>query len=84
MKRAYSTPDIVFDSFSLSSSIAGPCGYDTNTQNQNTCAVIFGNRRVFTSAVPGCAAAGGKIVDSGIYNGICYHVPVNGFNVFNS
>lgn len=84
MKREYSTPDIVFDSFSLSNSIAGPCSYDTNTQNQNTCAVIIGNRRVFTSAVLGYKVEGGYVVDSGIYNGICYHVPVNGFNVFNS
>ena len=84
MKRAYSTPDIVFDSFSLSSSIAGPCSYDTNTQNQNTCAVIIGNRKVFTSAVLGCRLEDSTVVDSGIYNGICYHVPVNGFNVFNS
>lgn len=82
MKKTYQKPDIEFDSFSLSSSIAGPCAFDTNTQSQNVCSVDFGKYEVFTSQVNGCE--GKVIADSGIYNGFCYHVPTNDKNVFMS
>ena len=82
MKRAYQKPDIMFDSFSLSSTIAGSCSFDTNTKSQGDCHVMFGELKVFTSKVTGCK--GGVIVDSGQFNGLCYHVPTNDKNIFMS
>lgn len=84
MKKGYTKPDILFESFSLSSTIAGSCGVDTNTHSQNLCYVEFGNLKVFTSKVQGCVNAEGpkKIVDSGVFAGVCYHVPTDGNNAF--
>lgn len=82
MKKTYQKPDIHFDSFSLSNSIAGSCEFDTDTKSQGLCSIQFGDYKVFTSKVAGCK--GGIIVDSGQFNGICYHVPTNDKNVFNS
>lgn len=83
MKREYSRPEILFDSFQLCTTIAGSCEFDTETKSQGDCYVDFGEYKVFTSQVAGCRRYG-MIVDSGIFNGYCYHVPVNGQNVFNS
>lgn len=85
--KKYSTPDIVFESFSLSTSIAGNCGYKTDIKSQGDCYVQFGAVKVFTSQVGGCLSNvgnGGVIIDSGVFNGLCYHVPTNGNNVFMS
>lgn len=43
---------------------------------------MFGELKVFTSKVTGCQ--GGVIVDSGQFNGLCYHVPTNDKNIFMS
>lgn len=83
MKKTYSQPDIVFESFSLATSITAQCAFQTNLQTQGTCFVQFGAFRVFTTEVSGC-------VDNGIaipgdeFNGFCYHVPTNGTNIFMS
>lgn len=82
MKKEYQKPDILFDSFSLSSTIAGSCSFDTNTKSQGDCGVMFGELKVFTSKVTGCRD--GVIVDSGQFNGLCYHVPTNDKNIFMS
>lgn len=82
MKKIYSKPDIVFESFSLCTSIAGPCGIKTWTPVHGTCAFDFAGETVFTSSVSGCQ--GHTIVDSGEYNGICYHVPAGSNGLFNS
>ena len=82
MKKEYQKPDILCDIFSLSSTIAGSCSFDTNTMSQGNCGVQFGELKVFTSQVQGCK--GGVIVDSGQFNGLCYHVPTNDKNIFMS
>lgn len=82
MKKAYSAPDIVFESFSLCVSIAscdviekgatkGSCGYKWDAET-----------KLFTTTLEGCTDL---IEDgSGDWNGICYHVPTSDKDVFGS
>lgn len=82
MKKFYTKPDIVFEDFSLSTSIAGACETVLSTPTSGTCAVQFGRLMVFTDQVSGCAK---KVVDgSEDYNKLCYHVPTEANNVFTS
>ena len=42
MKKEYKKPELLFDSFELSVSIAGGCGNPTQTPSQNQCGLDFG------------------------------------------
>lgn len=82
MKRKYSRPDIIFEDFSLSTSIASGCGEKTNTHSQNTCGLDFGpGGTVFTQDVSGCIF---KVGDNGEFDGLCYHVFCDESRLFNS
>lgn len=81
MKKQYSQPDIYFENFSLSTSIAA-CGVRVGTVNNGECGLPYGNRIVFTHDVVGCAM---KVEDgSPQFNGLCYHVPIDANALFNS
>ena len=83
MKKTYSQPDILFESFSLCSSIAAGCAHNITTQYNGTCAVMFGDKAVFTESVGDICAV--KVADgSPIFNGLCYHVPTDMNSIFNS
>lgn len=87
MKKVYSQPDILFESFSLYSSIAsGDCGVKITTQYDGECGLPYGDKVVFTDAVAGCLKPGSIIVsdENAIFNGLCYHVPIGNLNLFNS
>lgn len=79
MKRNYTKPDIAFESFALSTSIAA-CPVKIETSNGGQCGLLMDDVFIFTMGIVGCEA---QIPDDGS-NGICYHVPVDGFNLFNS
>lgn len=84
MKKIYEKPLIMFESFTLSTNIAGDCEKKTNTPNSGTCAWTytdeFGDSYVvFTNQVSAC----GTNKEDQVYNGICYHIP-EGDNLFNS
>lgn len=82
MKKTYSQPDILFENFSLSTSIAEVCAVVTHTPQDGTCGVMFGDRMVFIGNVDGCAI---KVADgSPVFNGLCYHVPIDTNALFNS
>lgn len=84
MKKTYSKPQIMFESFSLSTSIAGACGVKIDTQAAGTCGVDYGFMgTIFLPEVAGCSIVVGGIYD-GSFNGICYHVPTDSRNLFNS
>ena len=87
MKKAYSKPEIVFESFSLSTSIAtcrmeasfdaslgkwGCKGYKIETDD--------GNLVIFMSDYNGCQ----WVEADGDFNGICYDVPSDPLNLFGS
>ena len=82
MKKNYSKPDILFESFSLCSSIAAGCARPIRTQAEMQCALMAGNRAIFTDAVNACMF---KVMDgSAQFDGICYHIPTEYTNLFNS
>lgn len=82
MKRTYSKPDILFEDFSLSTSIAAGCETIIDGQSQYTCGLVWGRKTVFVQAATGCTT---KIIDGDPeYNGLCYHVPIETNNLFNS
>ena len=82
MNKTYTKPDIMFEDFSLSTSIADNCSVKMGTFHQWSCHVQFGTMKVFTSEVIGCRQPGCIVVDSGEFNGLCYHVPTNNKNIF--
>ena len=86
MKKEYIQPDVEFESFSMCNSIAMSCEVKKFTQSQGACAYQFGSRKVFTSDVTGCKRANGgyPIQDGSMGDGLCYHVPIDTNNLFNS
>lgn len=81
MKKEYSKPVVVFENFSLSTSIAANCEFKTNLLNaEEQCGYPIRGSVVFMTGIAGCK----RIEDDGDYNGVCYHVPHVDFNLFNS
>ena len=82
MKKVYSKPEIIFEDFTLSTSIAS-CDVQANSAIYQ-CAVEFvpGVGFLFDSTEYGC----NMLIEDGSedYNGICYHNPTPSNNVFNS
>ena len=84
MKKKYSRPDIAFESFSLSSSIAGNCEVKTDTKGGGECGYpLDGLGSIFLLNMGDCVV---KITDeqSLNFNGFCYHIPTENSNLFNS
>ena len=85
MKKAYSQPDILFESFALSENIASTstaCTRNNSGQYSGTCGFHWGGKIIFTHAASGCFT---KITDgSPAYDGICYMIPTNDNRLFNS
>lgn len=82
MKRNYSKPEIMFESFLSNTSIAGTCGYTVGLPTQGTCGVPGSapNMNIFSSSmtgIDGCQSWN----DSGIHDGHCYHAP-DGYPAF--
>lgn len=85
MKKIYSKPEIAFESFSLSTNIAGDCEVKTNLQGQNSCGMDFSGMKVFMQGMGGCSnIAVDNVGGDGEFNKICYHVPSGDNNLFNS
>lgn len=86
MKKAYMKPDIIFEDFTLSTSIAGSCEVPTSTPGARQCGLDFGAGVIFLDTMLGICTI--KVKDNGSgdgeHNGICYHVFSNGRNIFNS
>lgn len=78
MKKEYKKPELFFDSFELSESIAAVCEFKTG-HAQNVCAYYAGGRAIFVDGVIACET----ITQDG-YSGLCYHVPNETSNIFTS
>ena len=79
MKKAYIKPEIMFESFTLSASIAS-CEYKNGLQAQGHCG--YPNRTgkiIFTDSVSGCHYVVADNNDT-----LCYYVPNINNNIFNS
>jgi len=83
LKKNYSKPDILFESFALSVDIAGGCERIIDTHLGGQCAMeLVGLGNVFTNGVTECEM---KIEDgSEMVDYLCYHVPTADNNLFNS
>ena len=91
MKKAYVKPAIFFESFTLSTNIAGDCEMINGGPTKGTCAYeASGGIYVFTDKVTACGwypehmsgVAGGGTEDQ--WDGFCYHIPFDTKNLFNS
>ncbi|MBO5070134.1 MAG: hypothetical protein J6C37_07210 [Roseburia sp.] len=85
MRKKYKKPEIMFESFSLNTNIAGDCEVKTWTPNQGKCAYTYedeflGEVNLFIDDVYACTT---KDAD-GEYDGFCYHVPIESNTLFNS
>lgn len=82
MKKVYNKPEIMFDSFSMSTNIASNCGTITNLPSKDQCGYKpdRSNNIYFISTINHCAFT----EDDGEYNGICYHNPVTEDVLFSS
>lgn len=86
MKKAYNAPEILFESFSMSTNIAAGCETIIDNPSSGNCGLEFGDLVIFVGDFTGCKSNDGVVVegDDGNYNGICYHVPTGNNNLFNS
>ena len=83
MKKTYTTPKIVFESFVLSTNIAGDCEVKTWTPNSGTCAYPVKEDGITWNVFLDTVAACTTVQADGANNEFCYHVPY-GDNLFNS
>ena len=88
MKKAYSKPEIMFEDFSLSASIANGCDVRVTNQSQNTCGYeLRTGGTVFFTTVSGCYYTKDPTTHNDIIDGdygVCYHVPTDTSDLFNS
>ena len=79
-KKIYGKPEIVYEDFSLTATIAAACANSTNP-TYNVCGTKYPgvSETLFTGDIPGCDTK----VDDG-FGGICYHTPIDGTKLFNS
>ena len=81
MKKEYSKPNVIFEDFSLSTSVSLNCEVDVNFA-RGSCGRISVSPGVyiFTADMTGCTT-GYKREE---HNGVCYHNPTETNNMFNS
>ena len=81
MKKTYTKPEIMFEDFSLSTSIALACKYGAHHaeyacpyEDEDMMIIVFIDHSM------GCQ----DLVENGIYNGLCYHNPDDDTKIFAS
>lgn len=80
MKKAYVKPQVYFEDFQLSASIAAGCGSPSTVHAKDICAIDFpGVGKIFFDSIAACE----EHVEDG-YGSICYHNPEPTNNLFNS
>ena len=87
MKRTYSKPEIMFESFTLSTNIAGDCEQPFVTNiSKGVCAIeSTGGVSVFSGTINVCDHTPEDMKQpEDTWNGFCYHVPDGGPKLFNS
>ena len=80
MKKTYTKPEISFESFAMSTNIAGSCELDTKMPTADKlCGYPINGSVIFVEGTQ-CT----RYPSGGVYDGFCYHVPVEGKHLFNS
>lgn len=86
MKKLYSAPDILFESFTMSTNIAGQCeGEPVGNPSRGTCG-IPGSMPGFNLFSEGIVGTNGcqMITEDDPNDEFCYHAPSEYNNLFNS
>jgi hypothetical protein len=84
MKKEYKKPEIMFESFALSTNIAAcgfPATFAPNLGNACEAYQLRNGDIVFVTEFSGCVSVQAQ---NGDYNGVCYHVPTISLNLLNS
>lgn len=81
MKKTYVKPEVYFESFELSTSIATGCEYKTQHAINDCTYKITGGRNVFVDETTNC---NDLKVPGGTYGSVCYQVPAEASNLFTS
>lgn len=87
MKKMYYKPQVMFESFMLSTNIAGGCESIVGNPSKGTCALIgTGGINMFSGSITDCEYKPEDMgcADDVSLDGFCYHVPVTEKNLFNS
>ena len=79
MKKNYSKPEIMFESFTMSTNIAAGCQDKVETQSVGVCGIDFDGDMIFTAGVTLCK----EVVEDGT-GGFCYHNPSDTTAMFGS
>lgn len=83
MKKAYVKPQVYFEDFQLSASIATGCEHTTN-HTLNVCSYETSvgpeTKYVFVDGVSACTT----VPEDGMWAGFCYHNPSENNNLFTS
>lgn len=81
MKRVYTKPDVVFESFSLSSSITANCAKEANFSSGQCGFEYTDEMTIFMNSIQGCTFIES---DGNWQDRVCYHNPYDWNNLFNS
>lgn len=81
MKKVYTKPQIAFESFQLTSNIAGDCNTKSNAQADDATCGYNDNGWIIFQSNPPCNFPVGQSTEN---DKICYHVPSGDISVFTS
>lgn len=81
MKKSYTKPEIAFESFTLSTNIAGDCEVKNSSPTRYSCAYETRDGNIFTSEVDACTVEVNGDYTAG-NNTFCYHNPGEDSNLF--
>ena len=89
MKKTYTKPEICFESFLMSTNIAGDCEVKPTTYGSyNMCGHEYGTEILFGTDLGGCKKyPNGRLIAPGtgaFADRLCYHTPTEASNIFNS
>lgn len=88
MKKVYSKPEIMFESFTMSTNIAAGCEEIFGLYARGTCGIPGSAPELIIfntdAADSNCKADAEAYPGEPMYDGLCYHVPTASENLFNS
>lgn len=87
MRKTYTKPEIMFEGFAMSTSIAAGCEVITNS-TYGICHISTRDGNLFTMGADSTCDTAPQTADgtfsSNGYDNLCYHIPQPSANVFNS
>ena len=87
MRKTYSKPEIMFESFTLNTNISAGCERVVGNPAKGTCGIPGsdpGHDNLFTATITGTEGCQIPVDDNYLYDQHCYDVPIESKNLFNS